>query len=352
MSLIGSLLSTKVARPPHVIIKPLPLSSIDSKESQSIAFEVYERLVRSIRPIMLRGMPMEPLASHAQFPAFTLAPPVQPPKLCLAWPLKSYDVLNRWRTIHCSFAFDENLRRAVAFVMDREGEAWKSKVLSFDPANISSLILHLFQFFLEFAQASAVDFRLVICFPVPLYKQCADCKSASAQLMQWLTSACKSIHASSPFPLSIIVAEKPQISRSSHRKGPAVPVPPSIYADTSTRAIDESLAATTTVLPRTPVAIQNNHYDDDNQEAIREVYSLSSFVVSMPTSTLSGWTRATYHVLHHTSPPDIEEDVAEVFAGEMHRLSCLSRMRLGLDGPLHLAAAQQGAAALGLVKVV
>lgn len=65
----------------------------------------------------------------------------------------------------------------------------------------------------------------------------------------------------------------------------------------------------------------------------------SSFLVSLATPTLEH-TTSTMHLLYHRPVPGKEEEQAEaVLARELHRMSCWSRLKFGLDPmPGHLGA--------------
>lgn len=119
-------------------------------------------------------MPLEPEVPYAQYHSFTLASdgPLQP-ELTLAWPLQSYDVLNRWRVVHCAYGFDLARRTVVGFGIDAEGEGWTSKVFTLEgegPGAVASVLSGLWEFYTEFARLASIEFRLVIASAGPMSK--------------------------------------------------------------------------------------------------------------------------------------------------------------------------------------
>lgn len=118
-------------------------------------------------------------------------------------------------------------------------------------------------------------------------------------------------------------------------------IPPAIFADPTTRIIDESLQGHMASLPRLPLDIPLTSGHAHDVEAT--VYPQSSFMLSLATSR-GDWTSSTYHVIYHNSPPmKDDEDIQDKLAVEFHRLSCLGRMKFGLEGgPVHLDGVRVG----------
>ena len=179
--LIGRLLSTKLAHPSTIITKLIPLSAaLTDHTLPQIAFELYDALPRHLHATKLRGMPTEPEVSLAQYHSFTLVQegPVQP-ELTLAWPLRSYDPLNRWRVVHCAYIYDKATKRAVGFALDAEGEGWVSKTFTFGEADgaVVGLVNELWTFYTEWARLASVEYRLVISAVGRITKHEIDSKS-------------------------------------------------------------------------------------------------------------------------------------------------------------------------------
>ena len=143
----------------------LPIAAIQPCQVQNLAFEVYDRILKPIRPISLRGFPLDASPpSHLQYPSFTLASDAPPkPELTLAWPLRSYDVMNKWRMIHGGYVTDFSTKKTVAFVIDAQGEGWKVKSWPIGEQRAQERVHEVWKFINEFAEVAAVEWRLAIC---------------------------------------------------------------------------------------------------------------------------------------------------------------------------------------------
>lgn len=100
---------------------------------------------------------------YAQYSSFTLVAQTHKPELVLAWPLRSYDVMNKWRIIHIGYSFDESLDWLVTFGVDSEGEAWEIKHWKITSKPIAYSIGEIWRWSKEFASKLAVEWRLSIC---------------------------------------------------------------------------------------------------------------------------------------------------------------------------------------------
>ena len=83
------------------------------------------------------------------------------PELTLAWPLKSYDVMNRWKMIHCAYAYDEEMGVFAAMIVDSEGSTWHVKTWTKPPSS-KEMVQVLWEYFVDMAGEIAVEHRLVI----------------------------------------------------------------------------------------------------------------------------------------------------------------------------------------------
>jgi len=102
-----------------------------------------------------------------------------------------------------------------------------------------------------------------------------------------------------------------------------------MLTDPSTTIFDESQSGTYIPLSqRQPIQSGNS-----------VIYSASSFLLSLASSTLE-YSTSTYHVIWHRPSPGTEEaDYNRELAGEMYRLACWGGLRFGLEGlPAPLAA--------------
>ena len=148
------------------IVHLVPGGALQHRQLESLAFEVYNRLPRLVKRIEVRGLPMDAPSAYLQYPAFTLASQTPPrPAFALDWPLRNYDVLNKWRLVHGAYGYDRKLGIMVAFVIDAEGEGWQVKTwrIKGDDA-ASGWIGKLWSFFSDFASIAAVEWRLTVSF--------------------------------------------------------------------------------------------------------------------------------------------------------------------------------------------
>ena len=142
----------------HILPHHLPASD----DLLALAFELYDRILKPIHPISIRGLPLECPSSTAQAPHFTIVDEEQrKPELTLAWPLKSYDVLNRWKMVHCAYAYDDETGVMAGMVVDSEGSLWDVKTWMGLPKP-RDRVQAVWEYFLDVAGEVAVEHRLVI----------------------------------------------------------------------------------------------------------------------------------------------------------------------------------------------
>jgi hypothetical protein len=109
------------------IIHFIDPSSLHPRNIPTLAFEVYDRLPILLRPIPKLLDPASPV--YLPHPHFTLAPD-DPPKIefTLQWPIRNYEVMNKWRWVHCGYVIDWDNRVGVGFMVDEAGEGWEVQV--------------------------------------------------------------------------------------------------------------------------------------------------------------------------------------------------------------------------------
>jgi hypothetical protein len=160
----------------HLLFSPRPpshtchihictTSYIQASHLPPIAFEVYDRIPRQIRRTEAYGTQLKEPPAWMKFPRFTLAPD-EPPKLNLTlnWPLRSYDLLNKWRLVHGAYTYDNKVGVLVAFVIDSEGENYEVKTWKLDEGQgLRKVLEWLWTFFEGFAEMSALEWRLAVC---------------------------------------------------------------------------------------------------------------------------------------------------------------------------------------------
>jgi hypothetical protein len=115
--------------------------------------------------------------------------------------------------------------------------------------------------------------------------------------------------------------------------------------DPSSRIIDESLIGhSTTMGKRFPIRLPNTNNAADKAGECRVIFPQSSFLLNMASAATTDYSTSMYQVLSHRKPPNRdEEDPDRLFAEEYYRLTCLARMRFGMedaDLPVHLQGVQ------------
>jgi hypothetical protein len=150
--------------PPTCSIHILTPTAIQMRHLQPIVREVYDRISRQIRRIEEYGHTLDEPPVWMRYPSFTLAPD-QPPKmqLTLTWPLRSYDLLNKWRLVHGAYAYDKDLEIVIAFVIDSEGESHEVRTWRTKDMGMRERLQRLWDFFRVFADKAAIEWRMSIC---------------------------------------------------------------------------------------------------------------------------------------------------------------------------------------------
>ena len=134
------------------------------EDLSSLAFELYDRIPRPVKPISIRGLPMTSSVTSTQSPHFTIVnEDRRTPELTLAWPLRSYDITNRWKMVHCAYAHDIELSMTAALVMDGEGQTWH--VTTWSGVQGADRLRDVWAWFHEMAESAGVEYRLAICCP-------------------------------------------------------------------------------------------------------------------------------------------------------------------------------------------
>ena len=319
-----------------------PLSALHPRQLEALAFEVYDRMPRLVKRVEVRGLPMDEAPVHLQYPSFTLAPDGPPkPAFTLAWPLRSYDVLNKWRLAHCAYGYDARTEMLVAFAIDAEGEEWRVKTWrDISGPRLMECIEGLWEFFTVFATTAAIEWRLTLS---RLGAMSWDEYDGSVLLLTRREGepdeniAWRTLIATKNAAVTILTVDPPLPLGLSHtHTRPTGPhITPAILADPSMRIVDESLLAHIAIFPyRNSVNLATSALEPTGPTTI---YAMTSFLFSIATN--GGYSSYVNHVLTHRSAPGKEdENVEQLLGREWYRLSCLGRMRFGFDGalPVHL----------------
>jgi len=243
--------------------------------------------------------------------------------------------------VHAGYGYSAELEMIVAFVVDAESEEWRVKTWpglssggNVGPEEIAKRVGRLWDFFEDFARASAIEWRMTICSlglvpigEIEAWQNHPGLKKNPVTLLM-----CDA----PPTPGEPIPRPRPQV----------VNMSPAVLNDPSTRIIDESLASHYFPLPiRKAVDLPPA---SSSSSSIRftthreTVYPVSSFITSLSTPTiLGGHSAMTYYVVSHSpAPGKREEDVDALLARDFYRLAALGRKRFRFNsaGPLHLEA--------------
>ncbi|ORY31634.1 hypothetical protein BCR39DRAFT_526047 [Naematelia encephala] len=309
-----------------VITHYLTLSDIEPSRLENTAFDVFNRMPRLLQQKDVH-ISSDSNRSYMQYPSFTIAPDHPPrPALTLAWPLRSYDVFNKWRLVHGGYIV--TLDTMIAFVIDAEGENFQVKSWKVREKGWKQRLEVLWVFLAGFARVAAVEWRLSI--------------SALGGMTDEEQEAWSSLLASKKAPVTVLVAEVSleHENPADRSRVLATNVPVALLADPSSTLIDETLIGH--ALPchhRIPLGSSST-------------YPRTTFILSLATPRGANNT-ALYHVLHHRPAPGKEdEEVDKLFAREFYRLACLARVRFRMnDGclPVHLESIRLISAALDIV---
>ena len=321
--------------PPNQAVHIIPTDSMHTHDFVNIAMDVYNRVYREIEPFTPYRLTPPPLKAEQWFPypSFTLAPDTTPrPELSLVWPMRSYDVMNRWRWLHVGYVVAQG--HLVAFAIDAEGESWDVGVWTGD---LGDLFEHLWTFVVAFSTKVAIEWRVAL---VRLGVPDSEEMMALERLVESTTE-----------PITTTFVEPaPASSRSL-----GTPVPPAnignLMTDPSSALIDEALATRIGRFQyRLPVSVHSAR-----EGPVEEVYPTTSWTMTIATSSNDHLT-STYHLLsHRPALSKMDEVIEEVLGREYQKLTYLARLRFGwVDAglPVQLQAVRAVGEGIGLLKVV
>lgn len=326
ISLPDELLATPSSTARIVHIVP---ASLQRKQLYKLAFDVYNRIPRLVQPVVSRSIGTA--AAWYQYPSFTLAPDETPkPQITMSWPLRSYDIMNRWRMVHAAYSYNRDTGVAMAVVLDSEGENWRVQVWT--DADLGGRSVHeaIYAFCAEFAATAAIEWHLVLArLGSPI----------DGEMERWTSTV------SGDTPLTLIIVECGTGGQTGTVIPPSVPANVSnvLLGDKTSRLTDETMAYTVGRLhDRIPVDILPANATALSAEA---VYPLASWMTTCTTvAAREDCVTALHHVCYHRAPPGkpdmIDRDEIE---REFQRLTYLGRARFGFwDAglPVHVQAVQ------------
>lgn len=318
----------------------VPAWSISVANLPGMAFEVYDLVPREIRRVTPHGKVLDAPTAWMPYHAFTLSPdPAPKPQLSMAWPQRSFDVLNRWRLVHGAYTFIPSLDILLVAVVDTNGDACTLRALRLDgKGSARERVAAAWDVFAQFAAMAATEWRLVICSYGIMPKDELDAWRALATGRQT--------------PLSIVMVDPPAPNDGPVRSRPAVAnIPPATFGDPSATIVDETLAGSSVPLSyRPPVDVVSSLAGES--ATTTTLFPLSSFVVGVATPTGTSTASSVYHVVFDRGLPNTTNDPHALLAPEFHRLTCLGRRRYGLDGSLPIHLESVGAARRALEAIV
>ena len=149
-------------------------------------------------------------------------------------------------------------------------------------------------------------------------------------------------------PATLVISQFSQVDeKGGYIPRNAVQIPPSTFIDQQSRIIDDDLTTGLEVLPRIPIQIG-------------EVYHVPKYSFTYSTKSIG-----VFDILYHVSPdktglgfkPDNRdsepvENVVDLVGGSFYRLTCLAKMRLGIEqgGPVHVEVVKMGLRSLELIS--
>lgn len=306
--------------PENVTVHIVLTSAIQPRHLPDIAVDVYNRIPRlqyCLQP-SLPHMPAPRSPMYFQYPSFTLAPDDAPkPALTLEWPLRSYDVLNRWRYVHAAYTFNSVSGLMVIFIIDSEGENFEVKTYRTKDVGMAERMGLVWKICLDFAEVAAIEWRMSIT------------RVGQGMTKEELDIWRKIIGAS--FVTLLFVDSDVSPSSGDSTLSSNIPVPAPVFADPSARITDNTLTTRiSTSAYRIPIPLSPAETDGE----FETIYPILSFTLTANVSPTSGAEADTaiYHVISHQAAPAKDtEKVNEVLSRQFQRLICLGRLRFGLN---------------------
>ncbi|WRT70002.1 uncharacterized protein IL334_006995 [Kwoniella shivajii] len=333
-----TIFSTTYSQPSSRIVHSIPQHASTQSHFRDIAFEVYNRLPEVIKEIAPRSV-SDPynlqMASSSDKTVtrqvFTLARNEIPqPEFSMAWPLRSYDVMNNHRSVILSYTIHEDLDLMIAFIADDLGESSTTKVWTgTNGSSWNDRINKIKTWSQRIADEWFIECKMIM---IRVGTIEAD------ELKSWRKALQDS---QMRFTLLTVDNSYKQDGEDNiPRPRGLANIPSSTLNDHNSRLIDLSLSAHLTTLPliRIPLDLKSS-----SQIGTETIYPIKSFMLSHPTK--DRFQSKLYHILqiHQYSHPsnkkenDIEDEVSKV----IYNLGCLIQSRWGiisgLEGILDVA---------------
>ncbi|KAK8853441.1 hypothetical protein IAR55_004147 [Kwoniella newhampshirensis] len=345
-TIMRDLFANHLLLPDRVIIHLLTPSSLSSVNYSQLNLNVYDRIPRPIHPISIRGHPLDDVTEqNLPHMAFTLAKREEDvkPEFLMTWPLRSYDVMNRWKMVHATYAVNEELGVMVGFMMDSGAEAWDMKVwrTAID-VTIQERVGILWDWAKRMAGEWVVEWRMSMC-KVGLMSH--------DELQAW-----RNLLGKKAPPVTLLMTESLPSPSLTDKRIPrprhVANITPAILTDPGTRLIDATLSGQMTTMSdiRLPVDVSVTSGSSGMSQARSTMYPPSIFFLTLSSSVSDGFFTVPFHILYHKSPlggDDSEEDQgmgkAQNEIGEdYYRLSTIINKRWEIERGL------QGCASIGL----
>lgn len=143
-------------------VYPLPVSALHPSNLATAAFQVYDLVPRQVDRVTMFGKPLDMPKVWMGYHAFTLAAADAAPKpeLSMAWPQRSYDVLNRWRLVHAAYTWLPDWEIVLVAVVDAQGDSLDVQALKMDPGSSArDRISKVWDVVRSFAAEAATEWR-------------------------------------------------------------------------------------------------------------------------------------------------------------------------------------------------
>ncbi|WWD19869.1 hypothetical protein CI109_104337 [Kwoniella shandongensis] len=328
----------------RTIIHLLTPSSLSSANLPRLRLSVYDRMPRPVHPISIRGRPLDEVGGrNLPHMAFTLAKRDEDnkPEFLMSWPLRSYDVMNRWKFVHATYTVNEELGFMVGFVVDSEAEAWDMKVWRLEMGtSVSERVGMVWEWARRIASEWVIEWRLSVC-KVGLM--------SLDEIQAW-----RNLLSKRTAPVTLFMTDT--IQPSSQAASDRIPHPrhvanitPAIITDPGTRIIDTTLCGQLTTLSnvRLPIDIPLSSMEGNSsseEKRMTTIYPSSNFFLTLSNSISGsggggeGYTTTPFHTIYHNPPSGkenlgLEESQSEI-GEDYYRLSTIFEKRWGIDSGL------------------
>jgi hypothetical protein len=141
-------------------VYPIPVSALHPSNLATVAFQVYDLVPRQVDRVTMFGKPLNMPKVWMGYHAFTLAGEETPkPELSMAWPQRSYDVLNRWRQFHGAYVLLPEWDTVLLAVTDAQGDGLDLQAIKLEGLAVRDWVALVWDNVRSFASENATEWR-------------------------------------------------------------------------------------------------------------------------------------------------------------------------------------------------